>query len=114
MYDQQARYAPGACPTSMLLSWKSCSVFHRVIVVPLIRSLTVSVTAPLNMTCCRGVGSTACRSWRIRPWVAPAPDYYAMLPLPVLPQHTVAPQPLLHWPGPSAAVRSLQFPRPVP
>jgi|SRR5271170_3118256 len=32
----------------------------------------------------------------------------------VLPQHMLAPQPLLHWPGPSAAVTSLQFPNPGP
>jgi diketogulonate reductase-like aldo/keto reductase len=31
----------------------------------------------------------------------------------VLAQHTIARQPQLHWPGPSAVVASLQFPNPV-
>jgi len=41
-----------------------------------------------------GLGAPACR---VIPFLA------------VLPQHMLAPQPLLHWPGPSAAVRLLQF-----
>jgi hypothetical protein len=32
----------------------------------------------------------------------------------VLPQHTLAPQPLLHWPKPPTPVASLQFPNPGP
>jgi hypothetical protein len=44
-----------------------------------------------------------------------APDTACVMPcLHILAQHTVAGQPLLPWPGPSAAVRLLEFPNPAP
>ncbi len=48
------------------------------------------------------------------PLGGPAPAYWVIPFLGVLPQHTPALQPLLHWPGPSEAVTTLQFRNPGP
>ena len=55
------RFARGACPTSVSVTWKSSSVFHTAIAARPIRSLTTSATAILNAICCHGVSSMVCR-----------------------------------------------------
>ena len=52
---------PGACPTSQSARWKICSIVHKAITARPIRCLTNLPTAALNMTCCHGARSTACR-----------------------------------------------------
>src|SRR6516165_5119476 len=56
-----AKFVPGACPTSQSAKWKTYSVFHKGIAARQIRSLIASVTAPLNVTYCRGASSIVCR-----------------------------------------------------
>ena len=55
------RFVHGACPTSPSAIWKICSMFHKAIAARRIRFFTTSATAALNMTCCHGASSTACR-----------------------------------------------------
>ena len=52
------RFALGAFPISMSATWKGFYMFRMAMAAPPIKFLTVSVTAPLNMICCRGVRST--------------------------------------------------------
>ena len=43
------------------VTWKNCSKFHKAIAARLIKSLTASTIAALNVACCHGVSSMACR-----------------------------------------------------
>lgn len=63
VYARRARFALGACPTSTSAIWKTSSVFHTVIAVRSIRSITISEAAVLSMICCRGASRVPSRGW---------------------------------------------------
>src|ERR1700735_5322511 len=56
-------YAPGASPISMSATWRGLLAFRMAMAAQPIKSLTVLVTGPLNMTCCHGAHSTQYQSW---------------------------------------------------
>ena len=106
---RRARYAPGASPISMSATWRGLLAFRMAMAAQPIKSLTVSVTGPLNMTCCHGAHSTQYQSWPTRHSGERIARYCVTPCSRVLVQHMVVRQPPSPWPGPLGAVKSSQF-----